>query len=168
MNGAPSPSPLPSWLAPALVGLLGLQLGLSYLQGRMLHGQSQELRAIREELQAIGESLDQGQSGSGQEYGEEESLAPARHRAPRLRPVLRIQEDDAIRKELEASRDSAQKAVELARDTQQKLSWEENARKAEEARKRRAAERDWTPLLVGGLAVGLLAILVRSWLRRRG
>ena len=92
----------------------------------------------------------------------------ARHRAPRLRPVLRIQEDDATRKELEASRDSAQKAVEQARDTQQKLSWEENARKAEEARKRRAAERDWTPLLVGGLAVGLLAILVRSWLRRRG
>jgi len=57
--------------------------------------------------------------------------------------------------------------VEQARDAQQKLSIQENARKAEEAAKVRRAQGQGQTWLLVALVAGLLALVIRTWLRRR-
>ena len=71
-------------------------------------------------------------------------------------------------KELEAARESAKKAVEEARDTQQKLSIQENARKADEKAKLNKAQNASGKWMILGLAITLGAVLYRAYLRRRG
>jgi CHASE3 domain sensor protein len=78
------------------------------------------------------------------------------------------EESEPAQKDLQDSRDSAKKAVEKARDTQQKLSIEENARKAEEARQVGAVQRKGQGWLLGLLGVALVAVVVRGVLKRRG
>jgi len=167
----PPPS-LPRWWAGAVLVLLTLQLGLLWLHGTMLQRQHAELAALREDVQALAESLDQDSQDGG-----EEGAQPIRDRARRgaLVPVALRQpappepeEDKALKKDLEATRQSERDAVAQAREVRQKLSIEENARKADEKAKLEAAGKAWSPLVWAGLGVAVGALLVRSWLRRRG
>jgi len=57
--------------------------------------------------------------------------------------------------------------VKEAREVQSKLSLEENARKAEEARKVQAATNSWQRWVWGAFAFIALALVVRSVIRRR-
>ena len=78
------------------------------------------------------------------------------------------EEQDPAAKELQASKDSAQKAVQEAREARSKLSFEENARKVEEARKVKAATISWQKWSWGAIALVFLALVARSSMRRRG
>ncbi|MCE1228959.1 MAG: hypothetical protein LWX11_05680 [Firmicutes bacterium] len=176
---APSSAPHSSWLLRIVVVMLGLQMGLLWLQGRLLHRQHQELVDLRSDVQYLAESLD---AALGAEV-EEGSYVPM-HRLQRGRkghalvraavssdppqePASNPPQDPAI-KELEEARASAQKAVKDAREVQSKLSFEENARKAEEKAKLEAAQRKGIRWHYIALGVGVLALIVRVWLRRRG
>ncbi len=178
MNETPQPPNSHAWLGPVVVTLLAAQLGLTWLQGGLLHRQHLDIQGLREEVQGLAESLDQGTSGAPEEEG---GLVPARgkrlHRnPPRIVPAAHIspQEeppdsaDQAAKKDLEASQQSAQKAVKEAREVQQKLSIQENIRKADEKAKVDGALNSWQKWLWIGLGAGLLALALRSWLRRRG
>lgn len=172
MSGAPSPSPGPRWAAPVLTGILAGQLVLLWLQGSMLNRQHQDLVAIREEIQTLAESLDEVLAAPAEEPSGLEPMKGA-HRAGRRaglrRTAAMVQEEpEPAPKELQESRDSAKKAVEKARDTQQKLSIEENARKAEEARKAGEVQRKGQGWLLGLLGVALLAVVIRGVAKRRG
>lgn len=160
------PPRIPSWLAPAVVVLLVMQLALLWLQGGLLHRQHQDLVALREDVQELTDTVAEGLF-QPEEY--EESAAPARHRTPRL---LRVQnpapdDEDPAQKELREAAESAQKAVQQARETQSKLSIEENIRKAEEKAKVEEAESSWQKWMLVALGGGLLAWVVRAWLQRR-
>jgi hypothetical protein len=166
------PPRFPSWLAPAVVVMMGLQLTLAWLQGSLLHRQHQELLALREDIQALADSMEQG---TWQEDALVEGLTPTRHR-----PVagLRIQrarmlqpapgEDEQAQKDLQDAKISAQQAVSEAREVQAKLSIEENIRKAEEKAKIEGAEHTWQKWLLVALGAGMVAVVIRAWLRRRG
>ena len=162
----------PSWLAPAVVVILAMQLTLTWLQGGLLHRQHQDLLALREDVQLLTDSLEQG---VGEEDATADSLAPARHAAARrfrLQQVRRLQaapaEEDQAQKDLQDAKASAQKAVSDARAVQSKLSIEENIRKAEEKAKIEEAESAWQKWLWIALGAGMVAVAVRAWLRRRG
>jgi len=174
MNENPQPSNPRSWLGPAVLALITAQLGLTWLQGSLLHRQHRELLGIREDLQALAESLEQGASGAPSEEG---GLVPARsrHRRPRAKGGMRVanitlQEEapEQANKDLEEAKKSAQKAVKDAREVQGKLSIEENARKAEEKARLQGAHNQGQKWLFIGLGAGLFALVLRSWLRRRG
>jgi hypothetical protein len=64
--------------------------------------------------------------------------------------------------------DSSQKAVKDAREAQSKLSFEENARKVEEAKKLKAATNDWQHWVWGAVGLIVLALVGRAILRRQG
>lgn len=173
MNEHPQPPRTQSWLGPVVVALLASQLGLIWLQGSLLHRQHRDIQGLREDLQGLAESLEQGTSGAPEAEG---GLVPARARqtGPR-RGVTRTahislqdEQADQATKELEAAKQSADKAVKDAREVQQKLSIEENARKAEEKAKIEKAQSAGMKWIWIGLGAGLLALVVRSWLRRRG
>lgn len=162
------PPRIPSWLAPAVVVLLVMQLALLWLQGGLLHRQHQDLVGLREDVQELTDTVEEALF-TQEDY--EESAAPARHRfrAPRL---LRVQnpapaDEDPAQKELREAAESAQKAVQQARETQSKLSIEENIRKAEEKAKVEEAESSWQKWMLVALGGGLLAWVVRAWLQRR-
>ncbi len=149
---------------------LALQLGLLWIQGAQLHRQNQVLLGLREDLQALAESLDNSQSQSGSE--DDTSSVPASFQpgpTPQKKvAVLGVQEEqDASAKELKAARESAQKAVKNAREVQSKVSFEENARKVEEAQKVQAATGAWQGWAWAVLALGVVALVARSFLRRR-
>jgi hypothetical protein len=175
MNEKQPPPPPHAWLAPVVVALVAAQLGLTWLQGSLLHRQHQDIQGIREDLQTLAESLEQGAFEAPMEEG---GLVPARSRHPRhpRRSPVRVayispSEDEPEKqaaKDLEDARKSAQKAVKDSREVQGKLSFEENARKAEEKAKLQGAQAAWQKWLWLGLGAGLLAIVVRSWMRRRG
>ena len=155
------------WTIPTL---LALQLGLLWIQGAQLHRQNQVLEGLREDIQALAESIDEGQSSTSSE--EDGATLPARFQAnpdPRKKvAVLGVEEEqDPAAKELQASRDSAQKAVKEAREAQSKVSFEENARKVEEARKVQAATSSWQIWIWGALALVVLALVARPVIRRR-
>ena len=76
--------------------------------------------------------------------------------------------EDALTKELQESRDSGKKAVKDAREAQSKLSISENAKKAEQKKAMEAAQNQWVPYAWMASGAGLLALLIRGWLRRRG
>jgi len=166
----PSPPPrLPSWLAPTVVVMMGLQLLLSWLQGGLIHRQHEDLLGLREDVRYLAEALEQGTWAD--DY-EEEGTAPTRGRLQRPLRLQRVQtqpaEEDPAQKDLQAARASAQKAVEQAREVQSKLSIAENIRKAEEKAKLEEAGSSWQRWLWAALGAGLVALGTRSWLRRRG
>ena len=156
------------WTIPTF---LALQLGLLWLQGVQLHRQNQVLQALREDIQTLSESIENGQ---GTTSSDEDGVAvPASFQGnpvpPKKLAVLGAEEEqEPAAKELQASRDSAQKAVKEAREAQSKLSIEENARKADEARKIEAATNTWQRWVWGALGLVALAWVVRSVIRRRG
>jgi hypothetical protein len=156
------------WTIPTF---LALQLGLLWIQGAQLHRQNQVLVALREDIQALTESIDNDQSPASNE--DDGSIVPAGFLpappAPKRVAVLGVQEEqDAATKDLQASRESAQKAVKDAREAQSKLSIEENIRKAEETKKVQAATTSWQRWVWGALALVVLALVARSVLNRRG
>jgi len=156
------------WTIPTL---LALQLGLLWLQGAQLHRQNQVLQGLREDIQALADSIENSQ---GTASGEDDGAAVPAGFLPQAPPqkkvaVLGVQEEqEAVAKDLQASRDSAQKAVKDAREAQSKLSIEENARKVEEARKVQGATASWQRWTWGAAALAALALVARAFLRRRG
>lgn len=155
------------WTIPTF---LLLQLGLLWIQGAQLHRQNQVLEGLREDLQALAESIEEGQPSTA---NEEDSAAVPVHYQVQPEPKKKVavlgveEEQDPAAKELQASRDSAQKAVKEAREAQSKLSYEENARKVEEARKIQAATSSWQAWAWGATGLVLLAFGARFLLRRR-
>ena len=156
------------WTIPTF---LALQLGLLWIQGAQLHRQTQVLQALREDIQALSESIDSSQTPASSE--DDAMAVPARFQPKSAPPakvaVLGVQEEqEAAAKEIQASRESGQKAVKDAREAQSKLSFEENARKVEEAKKVQAATRSWQYWVWGALGFVALALMARSVIRRRG
>ena len=156
------------WTIPAL---LALQLLMLWLQGAQLHRQNQVLQGLREDIQALTESLDynQGATSGSDDADAVPASAPAKTRPHTRMAVLGIQEEqEAAAKELQASRESGQKAVKDAREAQSKISIEENARKAEEAKKVQAATSSWMNWAWGAVGLVAVALVARSVIRRRG
>jgi hypothetical protein len=158
------------WIAPLL---LGLQLALLWIQGAQLHRQNQVLQGLREDVQNLAEVMESNQ-GSAMVPEDDARAVPLRSRiTPRSRTqrvahVLGVQEEqDPVAKELQASKASAEKAVKDARETQKKLSWEENSRKAEEAKKLQAATDTWQRWVWGAVVLLCVAFGIRAYLRRR-
>lgn len=165
--------PTPRWLAWAIVALLSGQMVLLWLQGSLLQRQHGDLQALRQDVQDLADAVE-GLQDSFDPGAPGESLQPSRHRPARRRgAVVRVllqegDSDQGVRKELENQRKAEREAVEKARETQEKLSLAENARKAEEKARLQAEGRKVSPLLWIGAAVLFGAVLLRSWLRRRG
>ena len=150
---------------------LALQLGLLWMQGAQLHRQNLVLQGLREDIQALTETIEEGQAPNG--FDEEAMAVPASlaldPSAREKLAVLGVQEEqDPAQKEIQESRESAQKAVKEAREARSKLSIEENIKKAEEAKKVQAATRSWQTWVGWALALVVVALIVRSVLRRRG
>lgn len=174
----PKPTPtitMAPWVGGSVLTLLVLQLGMLWLQGTMLQRQHEDLLGLREDVEALAESLDQGDDAWNS--AEEGLPSPARQRVPRRRAprVTRAaflqnppDEDAAVKKDLDDTKKSATEAVAKARDTRDKLSITENIRKADEKAKVEAQGRTWRPWLWAGAGLALLAMVARSWLRRRG
>lgn len=156
----------PSWFTGGVLILLALLVGLTWLNGAMINRQHHELQAMREDIQSLADSLDQG---STDDSAEGAALSPSSYRNSKrlLRVQQREEDSEPAMKDLKESRDSAEKAVRDAREVQRKLSIEENARRADEQAKRKAAERGWRPWFYGAIAIVLVAIVVRGWLLRR-
>jgi hypothetical protein len=155
------------WTIPTI---LALQLGLLWIQGAQLHRQNQALEGLREDIQILAESIEDSQASVA--YGDGSSVVPMRFQAspePKKKlAVLGIEEEqDPAAKELQASKDSAQKAVKDAREAQSKLSFEENARKVDEARKIQGATSSWQFWSWGAIGFLVLALVARSFIRRR-
>lgn len=157
-----------TWIIPLL---LSMQLGLLWIQGVQLHQQNQQIRALRGDIQDLADSLDSSQDSTDTQ--DDSSTVPLHRRDHSESRFLRTanfwqqeSEDDA-RKELEASRESAQKAVKQAREDQSKLSLQENARKAEETRKIQGATNAWQKWSLAALGLLILAWLIRAYLRNR-
>jgi hypothetical protein len=156
------------WTIPTF---LALQLGLLWIQGVQLHRQNQVMQGLREDLQALTESLDNSQSPASSDG--DAGAVPIRFlpksAPPKQIAVLGVQEEqEAASKDLQASRESAQKAVKDAREVQSKLSIEENIRKADEAKKVQSVTRSWQYWVWGALALVVLALVTRSVMQRRG
>ena len=150
------------WTIPTI---LALQLGLLWVQGAQLHRQNQALEDLREDIQILAESIEDSQSSAAYEDGG--VIVPVRFQASpeskKKMAVLGIEEEqDPAAKELQASKDSAQKAVKDAREVQSKLSFEENARKVEEARKVQAATSSWQLWSWGAIGFLVLTLVARS------
>jgi hypothetical protein len=156
------------WFVPLL---LSLQLCLLWIQGAQLHQQNQQLSDLRADIQDLADSLDSGQDEAAPQ--EDPGAVPLRHRThprPRLQrvAVLGLQDEkDAASEEIRATRDSERKAVKEAREAQAKLSIEENARKAEEAKKIQGATNQWQKWSLAAVGLLCLAWLLRAWFRRR-
>lgn len=176
MSEQPTRSSTPKWLTGAVVTFLALQVGLLWMQGTMLERQHGDLQSLRLDVQDLTESLEEFQGSFDQGPGDT-SLQPSRHRiharghSGRRATRVRLDEpegDQGVRKELEDQRKSEREGIEKAREARSQLSIEENARKADEKAKIEAAEHKYRPLIWAGVAVGLLALFLRSWLRNRG
>lgn len=162
-----------SWSIPLL---LVLQLGMLWIQGAQLHQQNRLLRALRGDIQDLADSLDQGQVPEAPPQDGRDSL-PLRQPLPAPGRVQRVSlrtfqadpdtADQEARRDLEASRASARKAVQEAREDQSKLSIADNARRAEEARKSKGALDAWQRASLAALGILVLAWLLRAWFRRR-
>ena len=156
------------WIVPLL---LSVQVGLLWIQGAQLHQQNRQLGDLRADIQDLADSLDSGQDDATLQ--DDTGAVPLRHRGhprPRLQrvAVLGLQDEkDAAAQELRASRDSERKAVKDAREAQAKISIEENARKAEEARKVQGATERWQRWSLAAFGLLCLAWLARGWFRRR-
>lgn len=192
MNESPQPRQ-PVWIQSALVAVLAAQVGLLWLHGGLLNRQHAAIQAMRQDIQDLTEALDDSADNTDQtpEGGSirpsstdfRAARLPHRHhgRHPRLqavntlRFVLQDAQDNAPRgedptmKDLQNTRDSQKKAVADARDIRQKLSYEENARKAEEKKKVEAATNNFYPIVYWAMGIALLAFIVgRVWRARAG
>ncbi len=145
------------WTVPTI---LILQLGLLWIQGAQIHRQNQVLQGLREDLQSLAEAIDNSQSSAASE--EEAAPVPAHFQAR-----ASAEEQEPAAKELQAARESAQKAVKDAREVQSKLSIEENIRKVEEAKKIQSATQAWQSWVWGAVALLALALVARAMIRRR-
>lgn len=162
---------MPRWLATALVTILACQVGLLWMQGTLLERQHGDLQGLREDVQDLTESLEQFEDAFDQ-GATDGAVRPSsrpilRHRAA-VRVRLQEEGDQGVRKELADQRKSEREALDKARDARQKLSWEENQRKAEEKAKVEAEAHKLSPLIWVGVVVALLALFLRSWFRNRG
>lgn len=187
MSESPNPRQ-PVWIQSALVAVLAAQVGLLWLHGGLLNRQHREMQGMRQDIQDLAEALDSS-AGDHAQIPEEGSFQPAysgrpshrRHQHPRLqnvnhaRFILQDSQDNApegqdpTMKDLQKTRDSQKKAVADARDIRQKLSIEENIRKAEEKKKVEAATSSFYPLVYWAMGIGLLAFIVgRVWRARAG
>ncbi len=197
MNESPQPRQ-PGWIQSALVVVLAAQVGLLWLHGGLLNRQHAEMQAMRQDIQDLTEALDNSASDHGQ-APEEGSFQPAssdqstnqgsnrypqrhqRHRHPRIQSVSHVnfivqatqdnapEGQDQAMKDIQKSKDSAKKAIADARDIRQKLSIEENIRKADEKKKVEAATSSFYPLVYWAMGIGLLAFIVgRVWRARAG
>ena len=155
------------WTIPTF---LALQLGLLWIQGAQLHRQNQVLQGLRDDIQALADSLEDSQSPAAN-ADDTTSVPvddPSGHAPGRKVAALQAAEDqDPAAKELQASRDSARQAVKEARETQAKLSIEENIRKVEEAKKVQTATNAWQGWAWAAVALVALALMARAWIRRR-
>lgn len=165
----PTPPPgLPRWFAPSLALLFFLQLGLLWVQGGLLNHQRHEIRALREDILSLADLIDQGW-GSGEPM---EGLNPVRIH-PKRRPHLvragiqNPEEEDKVAQELKAARQSGQEAKAKGDATQKKLDLQENYRLGQEQQRREAEQHKWGRLIGGGMALGLLLVFIRAWMRRR-
>ena len=167
-EGRPPSRPRVHWTIPTF---LVLQVGLLWLLGAQLHQQNLVLVELREEIHNLADALDNEQSSEAET--EDNGAVPAslfREDPPQKTAVLGSEEEEGAgpAKELQASRDTAQKAVKEAREAQSKLSISENIRKAEEAKKLDAANQGWQKWSLGAAILLGLAVLGRAFLRRRG
>ena len=169
---------LPAWAGGAIITLLSLQLGLLWIQGTLLQRQHGELQGLREDVQYLAETMDEGQGAQDGDAEAGPRPARTRGRGLRLRParavrVAFLQEPEAeaekkAKQDIEDVRKSERDAIAKARDTREKLSISENIRKADEKALREAEEHRWRPWLWGAMGLGLIAMIARNWLRRRG
>ncbi len=197
MNESPQPRQS-GWVQSALVAVLAAQVGLLWLHGGLLNRQHSEMQAMRQDIQDLTEALDSSASDYGQ-IPEEGSFQPAssgqstnqgsngrhqrhqRHRHPRIQTVSHVnfilqdtqdnapEGQDPTIKDVQKTRDSEKKAIADARDIRQKLSIEENIRKADEKKKVEAATSSFYPLVYWAMGIGLLAFIVgRVWRARAG
>lgn len=144
-----------------------LQLAMLWIQGAQLHRQQESLQALRLDIQELADILDQWNAQGNEGGAWSPGSHPTRHR-PRFRSVaLQDEEAERTRKELEAARESAQKATRDASEAQRKLSISEAARRAEEKAKVEAATNAWVKWVWVALGAVALATFLRSWLRRR-
>jgi hypothetical protein len=182
----------PGWIQSALVAVLAAQVGLLWLHGGLLNRQHGELQAMRQDIQDLSEALDNSASDHAQ-APEEGNFRPASHgqrpkrlshkrsQHPRLQTVSHVdfilqdtqenapENQDAMMKELQKSRDSGKKAVADAYGKQQKVSIEYNIQKAEEKKKIEAATSSFYPLVYWAMGLGLLAFIGgRVWRARAG
>jgi hypothetical protein len=153
---------------------LALQVALLWIQGAQIHRQNQLLLGLREDIQSLADVIESG-NPAGDGVDESQTIPSSFQASPPSKPddrmaVLGAQEeqDAAAAKELQASRESAKKAVSEARDTQSKLSITENIKKAEETKKVQAATQQWQWWVWGALGAVMVALIGRSILRRRG
>lgn len=198
MNDSPQPG-RPGWISPTLVALLAAQVGLLWLCGGLLNRQNGEIMAMREDIQDLTEAVDNitsdqapaTEDGNFQPAASHLRARPAppkhRHHAPhfqrasfgsgpaRANAVLQDtqekpqDEQDQAAKDIKEANESAKKAVAEARDTQQKLSLSENARKAEEKKKVESATASFLPIVYAAMAIGILAFIIgRVWRARSG
>lgn len=188
----------PVWIQAALVAVLAAQVGLLWLHGGLLNRQHGEIQALRQDIQDLTEALDDsaGDQARAPEAGSLQPTASGQlenrfrhqrrpyrqpHRNPRLQTIshsnfiLQDAQDNApegqdpTMKDLQNTRDSQKKAVADARDIRQKLSIDENIRKADEKKKVEAATSSFYPLIYWAMGIGLLAFIVgRVWRARAG
>ena len=190
MNESPQPRQ-PGWVQSALVAVLTAQVGLLWLHGGLLNRQHREMQGMRQDIQDLTEALDSSvsdtapapeegsfrratfhqHSNRGQQYHRHPHLQTVSH----LNLILQDTQDnspegqDPTMKDLQKTRDSQKKAVADARDIRQKLSIEENIRKADEKKKVEAATSSFYPLVYWAMGIGLLAFVVgRVWRARAG
>lgn len=176
MSDPASPPRPATWVGPSVLLLLGLQMGLLWIQGSLLQRQHEDLLGLREDVQALAESLEDSQGGwAGEAEGALRPVQGLRTRpARRARAVpaafLQVQpdEDKTAAQEQEANRKSEREAVAKGREVNSKLSIAENIRKADEKARLDSENRRWRPWLWFAGGVAILAMLLRSWLRRRG
>lgn len=156
---------------------LALQVALLWIQGAQIHRQNELLVGLREDIQSLADALDAGNSSD--DGMDESQTVPSAFQTPPsssdkrdkdAMAVLGAQEeqDATAAKELQASRESAKKAVSEAREAQSKLSITENIKKAEETKKVQKATQQWQWLSWAALGLVLATFLGRSYLRRRG
>ncbi len=167
MSGPEQPNRVPTWLAPVVLVLLAAQLGLLYVQGLQIHRQREDIRHLRGEVQYMSEVMEQG----GPEVDRSSAWNATSRRASRPSPsfqrVILEEDPEPAARDIEASKKEAQKAVSQARDIQQKLSIEENARKAEEKARLLETQNRWQRYMLWALGIGLLAFVVRALIRHR-
>jgi hypothetical protein len=179
-DAAPTPRSTPSraahWALGLLAALLTAQVGLAWVHGRLLNRQHHELLALREDVQSLAEVVEHAWC---EEPHEEGSLAPAarRHAAARHRRGLALAtfrqqsepppEQDPALKEIEAAKQSGEKAVKDAKVAQQKLSIAHAAERAERAEKVDKASKGffWASILTPVILIAAFA--ARGWIRRR-
>lgn len=159
-----------------LAALLTAQVGLTWVHGRMLNRQHHALLELRDEIQGLSEVVEHAFAETAPEEG---FLAPAVRRQRPHRPGRRYalagfrrqaepppEQDPALR-EIEAARQSGEKAVKDAKVVQRKLSIAHAAERAERAEKVDKASKGffWASILTPVILIAAFA--ARGYIRRQ-